>query len=109
MAPDCGASIENGGPVDATGELVATDVDGTFDGALELVTKLGQSKQVEECAVRQWFRFGYGRAESDVDGCNLLKLEKVYSESGGNFKKLVLALTQSDAFLYRTNELGGAP
>jgi len=95
---------ENGGPVDATGELVQSDVDGMFDGALELATKLSRSKQVEQCAVRQWFRFGYGRAESDVDSCNLMKLEKVYSESGGNFKTLVLALTQSDAFLYRNNE-----
>ncbi|HEV8246404.1 MAG TPA: DUF1585 domain-containing protein, partial [Polyangiaceae bacterium] len=95
-------------PVDATGELTNTDIDGTFDGALELATKLSESKQVEECAVRQWFRYSYGRGEAETDGCNLLALETAFSQSGGNFKALVLALTQSDAFLYRTNESGAA-
>jgi hypothetical protein len=100
---------ENGGPIDATGDLTATDVDGPFDGAAEFVDKLSQSEQVQDCAVRQWFRYGYGRGESQVDGCNLLKLETTFSESGGSFKALVLALTQSDAFLYRTNEAGASP
>jgi hypothetical protein len=99
---------ENGLTIDATGELTNTDVDGTFDGALELATRLAESPQAEACAVLQWFRFGYGRGESAADGCNLLRLETAFSDAGGNFQALVLALTQSDAFLYRTNELGAS-
>ena len=100
--------MRDGEPIDATGELIHTDdVDGPFDGALELVTKLSQSHEVETCAVKQWFRFGYGRGESELDGCTLLDLDTTFTESGGNWKALVVALTQSDAFLFRTNE--GAP
>jgi hypothetical protein len=95
---------ENGTPVDATGELVGTDVDGSFDGANELAAKLGQSEQVEQCAVRNWFRYAYGRAEGDVDGCSLLALETAFTASEGNFAELVVELTRSDAFVYRTNE-----
>jgi hypothetical protein len=100
--------MQDGEPIDATGELIHTeDVDGPFDGALELVTKLSQSHEVETCAVKQWFRFGYGRGESELDGCTLLDLNTTFTQSGGNWKALVIALTQSDAFLFRTNE--GAP
>jgi hypothetical protein len=93
---------ENGKPVDATGEIFGTsDINGPFDGAIDLATKLSKSADVEACMVKQWFRFGYGRSEDDTDQCTLEALNKVFLS--GDFKELVLALTQTDAFLYRSN------
>jgi hypothetical protein len=93
---------DNGKPVDATGSLVATDVDGDFQGALELAHKLSESADVRQCVVKQLFRFGYGRSEGDVDRCTLAELETKFAESGLHFQELVLALTQTDTFMYRT-------
>jgi hypothetical protein len=97
---------ENGKPIDATGEITHSDINGTFDGVVDLANKLSTSAQVEACVVKQWFRFGYGRGEDDADQCTLEALNKVFET--GDFKELVIALTQTDAFLYRSNGQGGA-
>jgi len=100
--------IDGGKAIDATGEMTATsDIDGPFDGAVELARKLSGSRDVEVCMVKQWFRFGYGRSEGDADQCALQALSSALR--GGGFEQLLLALTQSDTFLYRTNDAGGAP
>jgi hypothetical protein len=95
--------LENGAPVDASGAVAGTaDADGPINGAVELSTKLAESAQVKGCATLQVFRFGNGRAEGQTDGCTLVKLKTAFGD--GDFKQLVLALTQTDAFLYRTNQ-----
>jgi hypothetical protein len=101
--------MDGGKPIDATGELVDTDVDGAFDGVVELANKLGQSAQVRECMVRQWFRFSYGRGESDADQCTLQTLGAAFDQTHGDINQLLVALTQTDVFFYRNNELGGSP
>jgi hypothetical protein len=84
-----------------------SDINGTFNGVVDLANKLSASAQVEACVVTQWFRFGYGRGEDDADQCTLEALNKVFET--GDFKDLLIALTQTDAFLYRSNGQGGAP
>jgi hypothetical protein len=95
-------ATDKGKPVDARGELTSSDIDGTFTGVPELAKKLASSKQVHECLATQWFRYGYGREETMQDGCALDTLRKVSASSGGNFKDLLLALTQTDTFLLRS-------
>lgn len=92
---------ENGKPVDASGELVATDVDGAFVGAVELGTKLAASEEVRTCVTRQWVRFAQGRSETPEDACSLVALGTTFRDSGGNILGLLEALTQTDAFLYK--------
>jgi hypothetical protein len=92
---------ENGVPVDASGELTGTDVDGAFTGVVGLAAKLAQSANVRECYATQWFRFAYGRGENTDDACSLATLKTRFASSGGNIKELLVALTQTDAFLYR--------
>ncbi|HYJ07484.1 MAG TPA: DUF1585 domain-containing protein, partial [Polyangiaceae bacterium] len=92
---------ENGTPVDATGELTGTDVDGTFTGAVELAARLAVSKRVQSCYATQWFRFAYGRGEDTGDTCSLATLTARLSSANGDIKELLVALTQTDAFLYR--------
>ncbi len=92
---------ENGVAVDASGELTGTDVDGTFSGVVGLAAKLAQSANVRDCYATQWFRFAYGRGENTADACSLATLSSHLGNSGGNIKELLVALTQTDAFLYR--------
>jgi hypothetical protein len=97
---------ENGLPIDASGELVETDVDGKFVGVAELGKKLASSARVKDCVVLQWFRHSVGRAETEADTCSLHTLREKFRASGGNVKQLILDMTQTDAFLLRN---GGKP
>ncbi|MDX2024062.1 MAG: DUF1592 domain-containing protein [Deltaproteobacteria bacterium] len=94
-------SLEGGRPVDASGELVQTDVDGPFVGALALGRKLGTSAQVSACAVSQWFRFAMGRAETQADTCDLDRLAKAQAAGHGSLRELIAGTVNTDAFRYR--------
>ncbi len=100
-------SDEGGVPVDASGEIFGSDVDGPFNGVVELAAKLADSEDVQACYAKQWFRYGYGRVEDEADACTLAEIREKLDESGGNIRELLVALTQTDAFLYR--RAGGAP
>lgn len=93
--------MEGGQPVDGSGALTGTDVDGSFDGAVHLASKLAQSTDVQVCYATQWFRFGYGRGETDADACSLHDLVTAFVSSKGDVRELIVALTQTDAFRYR--------
>jgi hypothetical protein len=99
---------ENGKPIDATGEIVNTDVPGAFDGATELGKKIASSAELRSCTVTQWFRFAAGRDVETADACTLASLNKGFADSGNHVRDLLLATTQSDAFTYRTVE-GSTP
>lgn len=91
-----------GKPVDATGTIVkAGDLDGDFDGAVELARKLAASTQVRACYVRQWFRYALGRLETEGDACTLRALEDHFDRSGRDVRALLLALPTTAAFRYR--------
>ncbi|UQA55525.1 DUF1592 domain-containing protein [Polyangium aurulentum] len=93
---------ENGKPVDASGEVLETrDANGPFNGAIELAERLGGSDQVRDCVSRQWFRYGYGRAEQKTDDCSMAQIEEAFEKSGNDIKELLVALTQTHAFRYR--------
>jgi len=92
--------------IDATGSAIDSDVP-DFTDAVDLVNKMADSKDVQECYVKEWFRFGYGRGETKVDACTMETLNKAFDDSGGDIKELLISLTQTDAFLYRLP--GGTP
>jgi hypothetical protein len=93
---------QNGKGIDATGEVVQTeDIDGTYDGAVELADALAGSTQVQECVSSQWFRFAYNRTVTTEDRCSLEQLNQAFADSGFDIKTLLVELTQTNAFLYR--------
>jgi hypothetical protein len=93
---------QNGKVIDATGEVVQTeDIDGVYDGAIELAGALAGSSQVQECVSSQWFRFAYNRTVTPEDSCSIEQLNQVFADSSFNIKALLVALTQTNAFLYR--------
>ena len=77
-------------PVDATGALTGTDVDGDLDGVPSLATKLAGSPEVASCAATQWFRYAFGRSEqTNGDLCAISDLASTLTAPGGDFKKMV--------------------
>jgi hypothetical protein len=89
---------ENGVTIDASGSVPGTT--GTLNGPVELVRKLAESTDVQYCFSTHWLNFAYGRKVGQGDECVKAAVEVAFQKSGFNVKQLLLALTQTDAFLY---------
>ncbi len=101
---------EQGKAVDTSGAIFATmDIDGSFNGPVELAERLAKSEEVGSCIATQWFRFAHGREYLPLaDSCSMEQALAAYRASNFNPRELVLAITQSDAFRYRRVS-GGTP
>jgi len=86
--------------IDASGSVLG--VDGSAKNAIELVQLLAKSPDVGNCFASHWMRFAYGRSLTDGDACNQQTVDNAFKDAGYNIKQLLLTLTQSDGFLYRT-------
>jgi hypothetical protein len=92
---------ENGLPIDSTGDITGSDVEGAFDGAPALAQKLAQSAQVDDCLVQTWFRFAHGRAVAEADKGNLAILNASFAAHQFKIAELMIAVTQTQAFRYQ--------
>jgi Protein of unknown function (DUF1588)/Protein of unknown function (DUF1585) len=93
---------EIGQPVDTRSEIVESlDIDGPVANPLELGKKFATSNEAQQCYLAQNFRFFYGRDYTGDDLCSRGQLAQAWKDSGYNLKEMLLALTQTDAFLYR--------
>ncbi len=100
---------DNGFPVDASGELVGTDMDGNINNALELVDKLAASRDVHDCYVKQWYRYAFGRNEDNATDLGALKnLQEGFWGAGGDIPELLVNIAASHQFRHRTPHEGGA-
>jgi len=96
---------ENGVTIDVSGEIFGfTDpaLEGSFEGVRELADKLAESDVVSDCMATQLFTFGSGRTATTADSCSIATLQDAFREAEGDLVELVVAMTQTDAFLYRT-------
>jgi hypothetical protein len=87
---------ENGVTIDASGTAPAV---GTFNGAIELGQRLAESEDAQQCFATHWLNFGYGRTLKDNEACGVDSVRSKFKESGYNVQEMLLALTQSEAFL----------
>jgi hypothetical protein len=97
-------SQDNGLPVDASGKIVGTDVDGPFNGGIALSEALSGSLTVHHCATQQWLRYALGRAPIDVEQPTVDALAKSFMQSGGDVHALLLDLVTSPTFRTRRVE-----
>jgi hypothetical protein len=95
-------ALENGAPVDTTGDL-----DGVaLRDAAELSALLADDARVGRCLVRQVFRFAHGRLDGVDDRPAIDDLEAAFTRSDHRLKALLLALVTHDSFRLTA---GGAP
>jgi hypothetical protein len=95
---------EYGLPVDQSGEVVGTEdteLDGAYNGAIELSARLAQSSRVRDCLATNYYRFAMGRTETAADECSMEQVKRRFADSGGAFNELFVAIALSDAFRYR--------
>jgi hypothetical protein len=80
-----------------------TAVIGDVTGVGELSAKLVGSRNVHGCVATEFYRFALGRALNQSDNCTVAQIGDRFMNSGGNFKELMLAIVQSDAFRRNAN------
>ncbi len=85
-------------PVDATGTITGTDVDGPFDGAIALSEALSRSQVVHDCATQELVRFALGRAPADAEAPTVATLSKSFMASGGDLHALLIDVVLTPAF-----------
>lgn len=93
--------LDNGLTVDPTGEIIGTDVAGTFNGAVELSQKLAASEQTMACLARTWLRFALGRSEQPTDAGGLAVVGERFEAAGFKMTELLVALAQTNTFRHQ--------
>jgi hypothetical protein len=95
-------ATDNGQPVDTSGQLTGTDVDGTFRGPEELAAKLAQSASARECFARQWFQFASGMPiGTEPARAALAKEAEAFVKGSQSVAELTVSLLRSDIFSTR--------
>ncbi len=94
---------EAGFPIDASGTLL----DGsTFQTPGQLAAALANDPQVRACLTKQWFRFGFGHAESEADTHSLQTAYTSFEGAAFDLRELLIAFVTTKSFLYRSVEMG---
>ena len=98
-------TTEGGKPVDASGEILQSqDLDGTFNGVVELSKKLAGSNNVRACLTAQWFRYALGRTEDVGDAASIKGAVDAFAPVG-DLRELIIAMTKTDSFRSRVVEV----
>src|SRR5262249_35712391 len=87
---------ENGIAVDSSGELTIDGAAMKVASGVEVARALAKSPQVHACIATQWFRFAYGRGESEADAPIIEALGKQLAQPASGVLDLVAALAQTD-------------
>jgi hypothetical protein len=93
--------LDEGLPVDSSGELFVTDARGPFENAIELLQRIAESDDAQACFVHHWLEHAYRRAEEPADACARAELQQAFSGADGNVIELMGALARSDNFRFR--------
>ena len=97
-------ATEAGLPVDSSGALVGSDVDGPFTGPGELDDRLAESAAMGNCFAGQMFRFVENRAESSADRCERQWVTEEMARNGGRIRELLISIVGRPSFWSRRVE-----
>jgi hypothetical protein len=94
---DRGLAIDSSGTLQPFG-----DVQGSYQDHDEYIRLLANSETVRACLAEKWFTYSNGRPPGEQDACSLTRSVDAFRASGGNLRELLLSITETPAFLYRT-------
>ena len=75
---------------------------GPTNGPVELVSRLASLPETQACFARRFAEFGLGKslATDAADACLTQDIARRFEATGYDVRRLLLELTQTDAFLY---------
>ncbi len=99
-------TTENGSPVDTSGTLQGTDVDGAFVGASQLAQKLTGSQEMLGCYVKQVYRYAMGQEEGPSSQATLAAMQ-AHFDVDSRMTDSLEALMADPSFVLRTTAVAG--
>jgi hypothetical protein len=101
-------TMENGKPIDATGEIT-TQKGATlkFNNAIEFVNALAKAPEVQDCVATQWMRYALRRREDAAnEKPSLDAVMSTFKGSGFDIRQMMVAITKTRSFTHRTLSTG---
>ncbi|MGH7437150.1 MAG: DUF1592 domain-containing protein [Polyangiaceae bacterium] len=112
QASDSNGFTDGGFPaIDAGGQIVPVmygELSVTFSGATDLAMQLAGATQTRQCFALQELRYALSRVESAADSCSATSVYQAFAASGFDLKTLLVAVTTSDAFRYKSAGAAGS-
>jgi hypothetical protein len=99
-------TTENGSPVDTSGNLQGSDVDGPFVGVSQLAQKLAGSKDMLNCYVKQAYRYAMGQEESPGSQAALAAMQSALT-ADSPMTDVFKSLMADPSFVLRTTIQAG--
>ncbi len=88
--------------IDASGGLVGVeDASVSFTDGADLSLQISGTNRVQECVMRNGFRYFLGRQETQADQCSLKRAKDAYAPAG-SYVEFISSLVTSDSFLKRS-------
>jgi len=88
--------MENGAPIDATGDLDGV----TFKDEASLSTALRNNPNAASCFVTKLYENALARAPLDVDAAVIASLSKQFDANGHHASQLLVDIVSSDAYRF---------
>jgi hypothetical protein len=98
--------MDNGRPLETSGEYPFAEGKKAFSGAQELMQQIASGSQAHECYAKKLTSYALARDVVEADRPLVASLGSVSRATGASLKDIALALVKADAF--RTH-VGGAP
>jgi hypothetical protein len=93
---------EGGLPIDSSGALFDSDLEGTYPDAVSMLETLALSQDARACHVLQWVEAAYAREFDDgIDGCTHASVVERFSQADSQIVELAAALAATPRFRYR--------
>jgi len=92
----------DGTPVDSTGQLTGTDVDGPVASPVELAARLGLSATARACVSQNMLAYALGRELTPADQCEQARVATQVEALGSHLPDLIAAIVRSPTFATRT-------
>ena len=97
-------STDNGEPVNTASEVLIGADQVPVDGAVDLANAIAGSEVGARCYLLNWFRYANMRRENTDDQCTINSIHELMLESDYDIKELMVALTQTATFRFRSPE-----
>jgi hypothetical protein len=97
-------TTDNGLPVDSSGVLTGSDVDGPFTGPAQLSTMLANSTTAQACVVNHFLNFAEQRPTDPSDSCLLQSWTAKFSAAGAHMNDLVTTYVSDPNFVLRRDD-----
>src|SRR5262249_7279499 len=95
-------SVENGKPVDTSGQLIFSSASGAFSSSTDLIERIAASDDVRSCFARHVFRFASARPSAADEEAFLAVWQVLPEPQRSNPRDILLAYVESASFTTRS-------